>query len=429
MNSDTDADADANTGADAGADANDEKKPAPTEKATPSLELSPIEIDLDGEKLTRTQKRLLESMMQEDGKSRNASKSAGSATGGSTSRESKSRTKSSSKQRQKQKKNTSRPRGTSNGKLTAEPTRSTKRKITKPNQPGIGETKEGRGVDYNRIFIRQTLLETLRRVGTAVDPYGYFSYPVDPDEDDCPDYYDIVDRDTEAMDLSTIESMIKDGTVKSVDGMRAMLMRIVFSCRKYNRDEESEVREECEKILPLAEPMLDRARKTIEQQMKKSGSVGPEKGTANKSNSSTSSINNPRAKKRQRTDGIAAGGSSGGKRSGTKNPAAGHVMKKRKQGKHNATGAGEHGAHNSDIGFLNSVPTQVFDRPASDIGTGWRIIGIQRNRGKYPDHIDRYWISPKAKKRLRSRKEVDRFLVALEKTEGSEEDAFRITRR
>ena len=99
------------------------------------------------------------------------------------------------------------------------PTRSTKRRITKPNRPGFGETKEGRGSDYARIFIRQTLLETLRKVGTAVDPYGFFSSPVDPVADDCPDYYDVVDRETEAMDLGSIESMIKDGTISTVDEM------------------------------------------------------------------------------------------------------------------------------------------------------------------------------------------------------------------
>ena len=356
---------------------NNEKKPAPTKKQAPSLEPPQMEIDLDGEKLTRAQKRLLESMMQEDARS-NVNGAVGSAAGGSTNRERKSRASSSSSKRKKVKpspeESTRRTRRTGND----QPTRSTKRKITKPSQPGIGETKEGRGSDYTRIFIRQTLLETLRKVGTAVDPYGYFSFPVDPDEDDCPDYYDIVDRETEAMDLSTIESMIKDGTVSSVDAMRAMLMRIVFSCRKYNRDEDNDVREEGEKILPLAEPLLDRARKSIEQQMKKSGCV---------SNAAATS----------------------------------------QQRKHIDDDKGENRARSSDKKRAPG-PTQVFDRPAPDIGRGWRIIGIQRNRGKYPDHIDRYWISPKAKKRLRSRKEVDRFLAALE-TEGSEEDAFRMVRR
>lgn len=409
---------------------NDEKKAAPTEKAAPSLELPRVEIDFNGEKLTRTQKRLLESMMQEDARS-NVNGAVGSATGGSTNRERKPRTSSSlSSKRKKTKpspeKSSRRTRGTGND----QPTRSTKRRIIKPSQPGIGETKEGRGSDYNRIFIRQTLLETLRRIGTAVDPYGYFSFPVDPDEDDCPDYYDIVDRETEAMDLSTIESMIKDGTVKSVDELRAMLMRIVFSCRKYNRDEDNDVREEGEKILPLAEPLLDRARKSIEQQMKKSGCVGQEKGIVDKAYTSTSI-----KKKRQRTEGNArAAERSGGghtKRSVTKAAETSQMRNSKQQGKHIDNDKGEHRARGSDKKNVSrpSGPTQVFDRPASDTGRGWRIIGIKRNRGKYPDHVDRYWISPMAKKKLRSRKEVDRFLAALEKTEGSEEEAFRIMRR
>ena len=412
---------------------NDQKKPAPTEKVVPSLELPPIEIDLDGEKLTRTQKRLLESMMREDAGS-NFIGTVGSAAGGSTNRERKSRTASSSSSSSKRRKTKpspekSRTRGTGND----QPTRSTKRRITKPSQPGIGETKEGRGLDYTRIFIRQTLLETLRRVGTAVDTYGYFSFPVDPDQDDCPDYYDVVDRETEAMDLSTIESMIKDGTVKSVDEMRAMLMRIVFSCRKYNRDEDNEVREEGEKILPLAEPLLDRARKSIEQQMKKSGYVGLKKGAA--ASNTTFSAHNPRPRKRQRTEGNARGAErsgSSGKHPVTKVPATNHIIRNTKHnGKHGNADAEGEGARGSDKmrAPLSSGPTQVFDRPAPDIGRDWRIIGIKRNRGKYHDHIDRYWISPKAKKKLRSRKEVYRFLAALEKTKGSEEEAFRMMRR
>ena len=412
---------------------NDLKKPAPTEKAVPSLELPPIEIDLDGEKLTRTQKKLLESMMQEDDRS-SANEDVGSIDGGNNNRERKSRTSSSSSSSSKRKKTKPcpekrRPRGTGND----QPTRWTKRRITKPSQPGIGETKEGRGLDYTRIFIRQTLLETLRRVGTAVDTYGYFSFPVDPDQDDCPDYYDIVDRDTEAMDLSTIESMIKDGTVKSVDEMRAMLMRIVFSCRKYNRDEDNEVREEGEKILPLAEPLLDKARKIIEQQMKKSGFAGLKKGAA--VSNTNFSIHNPRPRKRQRTEGNARGAErsgSSGKHPVTKVPADSHIVRTTKHnGKHIITDIENQGARGSDKKRVpqSSAPTQVFDRPAPDVGRDWRIIGIQRNRGKYPDHIDRYWISPKAKKKLRSRKEVDRFLAALEKTEGSEEEACRIMRR
>ena len=345
-----------------------------------------LNLDLEGEKLTRSQRRLLESMMRED--SNTAARANGVNSTGSQER-TKARKKASAK-----------PKGDTTTRAGNDsPTRSTKRRITKPNRPGFGETKEGRGSDYARIFIRQTLLETLRKVGTAVDPYGFFSSPVDPIAD-CPDYYDVVDRETEAMDLGSIESMIKDGTIGTVDEMRAMLMRIVYSCRKYNRDEDDEVRQEGEKILPLSEPFLDRARRAIEQQMKKSGCVETGEGAVHDTNSS-SSVSSPRAEKRQRTEG------------GTK-------TQQGKQGR---------GARTNDRSKTASGPIQVFDRPAPDIGSGWRIIGIQRCRGKYPEHVDKYWISPEAKKRLRSRKEVSRFLAALDKTEGSEEEAFRMIQR
>mmetsp|Transcript_34131 Transcript_34131/g.100505 ORF Transcript_34131/g.100505 Transcript_34131/m.100505 type:complete len:522 (-) Transcript_34131:57-1622(-) len=380
-------------------------------------------VNLEGEKLTRSQRRLLESMMRED--SNTTSKSTVGADGVSSPNEE-------TKRKPRKKSTSSKPKTdrAGNDNPAAEPTRSTKRRIIKPNRPGIGETKEGRGSDYARIFIRQTLLETLRKVGTAVDPYGFFSSPVDPDADDCPDYYDVVDRETEAMDLGTIESMIKNGTVSTVDEMRAMLMRIVFSCRKYNRDEDDEVREEGENILPLSEPLLGRARKAIEQQMKKSGFVEIDKGTVNDTNSSLSS---PRANKRQRTE--AGGGptsstcaSTSRKHSGGKVTATSQQTGSKERGNQSNANGKQRGARTGDSKEA-SGPTQVFDRPASDVGWGWRIIGIQRCRGRYPDHIDKYWISPKAKKRLRSRKEISRFLTALDKTEGSEEEAFRMIQR
>ena len=342
-------------------------------------------LDLEAEKLTRSQRRLLESMMRQD------SNTSARATRNGVS---------SSQEMTKARKMTSaKPKRDTTEAGNDSPTRLTKRRITKPNRPGFGETKEGRGSDYARIFIRQTLLETLRKVGTAVDPYGFFSSPVDPVADDCPDYYDVVDRETEAMDLGSIEFMIKDGTISTVDEMRTMLMRIAHSCRKYNRDEDDEVRQEGEKILPLSEPFLDRARRAIEQQMKKSGCVETGEGAVH--DTISSSVSSPRAEKRQRIEG-------------------GTNKQQGKQGR---------GARTNDSSKTASGPIQVFDRPAPDIGSGWRIIGIQRCRGKYPEHVDKYWLSPKAKKRLRSRKEVSRFLAALDKTEGSEEEAFRMIQR
>ena len=342
-------------------------------------------LDLEAEKLTRSQRRLLESMMRQD------SNTSARATRNGVS--------SSQEMTKARKMASAKPKRDTTEAGNDSPTRLTKRRITKPNRPGFGETKEGRGSDYARIFIRQTLLETLRKVGTAVDPYGFFSSPVDPVADDCPDYYDVVDRETEAMDLGSIESMIKDGTISTVDEMRTMLMRIAHSCRKYNRDEDDEVRQEGEKILPLSEPFLDRARRAIEQQMKKSGCVETGEGAVH--DTISSSVSSPRAEKRQRIEG-------------------GTNKQQGKQGR---------GARTNDSSKTASGPIQVFDRPAPDIGSGWRIIGIQRCRGKYPEHVDKYWLSPKAKKRLRSRKEVSRFLAALDKTEGSEEEAFRMIQR
>ena len=73
----------------------------------------------------------------------------------------------------------------------------------------------------------------------------------------------------------------------------------------------------------------------------------------------------------------------------------------------------------------SSSPRAVYNRPASEIGPGWTIVGIERDGGAAKGHVDEYWYSPISKKEFRSMKEVQRFLSVLEsRAKGDEEAAY-----
>eukprot|EP00562_Extubocellulus_spinifer_P034238 CAMPEP_0178692774 /NCGR_PEP_ID=MMETSP0699-20121125/7367_1 /TAXON_ID=265572 /ORGANISM="Extubocellulus spinifer, Strain CCMP396" /LENGTH=789 /DNA_ID=CAMNT_0020338159 /DNA_START=569 /DNA_END=2938 /DNA_ORIENTATION=- len=282
-----------------------------------------------------------------------------------------------------------------------------KRNIVKPKQTKVGEM-EGRGAEYTNIFIQQTLLELLRKVGSKVDKYGYFARPVDPIEDECPDYYDIIDKEKEAMDLDTMESMIKSGSIACIDEFETMLNRIAHCCRKYNSDPENGVREEGDKIDPLSKPLLENARniiaKRLECNTEKSPSVSTPTGTSQ------------RPAKRIKTT---SGDSSTSRKHPRSNVQSGH-----REGTEM-----EKGKRKGKKGGRQSGPIVLYDRPAPDIGRGWRVKGVKRKRGQHSDHVDRYWFSPKEMKKLRSKREVEKFLNALEVVQGDENKAYAMIQR
>ena len=76
-------------------------------------------------------------------------------------------------------------------------------------------------------------------------------------------------------------------------------------------------------------------------------------------------------------------------------------------------------------GGKRSAP-QVYCKPAPEFGKGWIVRGFQRQSGAYEGHVDKYWYSPKSKKRFRSKAEIKRFLPVLKKCKGDEEKAYKI---
>lgn len=99
------------------------------------------------------------------------------------------------------------------------------------------------------------LLELQRRVRRKVDPYGFFSKPVDPEEDECPDYYDIVDK-KQTMCFDQIHDMIEKGKIKNVAQFQKCLDRIVLCARLYNTDEDNFVRKQADLIEERSEPII-----------------------------------------------------------------------------------------------------------------------------------------------------------------------------
>jgi hypothetical protein len=98
------------------------------------------------------------------------------------------------------------------------------------------------------------------------------------------------------------------------------------------------------------------------------------------------------------------------------------------------------GRHGSDSGAMRPTtpgsstgkgtpPKEVYDRPAPDIGPGWRMVGMQRTSGKYKGHVDNYWYTPKTKRKLRSRTECNRFIEALTAADGDEDKAFAMMKK
>ena len=120
--------------------------------------------------------------------------------------------------------------------------------------------------DYtNENFVQRILLECMVKIRARVDHYGFFSRPVDPIEDQCSDYYDIIDKETEAMDLGTLEDYIKQGKVRTIQQVRKYLSRIVFCAQKYNTDTTNFVRQEADKILPETKRLLELAERKLEK--------------------------------------------------------------------------------------------------------------------------------------------------------------------
>jgi len=110
--------------------------------------------------------------------------------------------------------------------------------------------------------IQVVLIETLKKVRRKGDTFGIFSEPVDPVKDDCADYFNVVNRD-DAMDLSTMEALIRDGSIRDIDTFQAHLKRIIDCALLYNQGNDNFVRVQVAILEKSAKPLIDISRRRI----------------------------------------------------------------------------------------------------------------------------------------------------------------------
>jgi len=110
--------------------------------------------------------------------------------------------------------------------------------------------------------IQIVLIETLKKVRRKGDTFGIFSEPVDPVKDDCADYFSVVNRD-DAMDLSTMEALIKDGSIRDIDTFQAHFKRIIDCALLYNQGNDNFVRVQVATLEKSAKPLIDISRRRI----------------------------------------------------------------------------------------------------------------------------------------------------------------------
>ncbi|GMH68001.1 hypothetical protein TrST_g4199 [Triparma strigata] len=103
------------------------------------------------------------------------------------------------------------------------------------------------------------LLDLLRRVRRKGDMYGFFAKPVDPLLDDCEDYHDEV-PESEAMDLSTLEKLIRAGKCNDLNTFEKFIRKIVENAKAYNADPEHTVHIEAKVLEENAMPMIEAMR-------------------------------------------------------------------------------------------------------------------------------------------------------------------------
>jgi len=89
--------------------------------------------------------------------------------------------------------------------------------------------------------------------------FGYFSFPVSPVTDNCPDYHTVIPL-ARCMDMWTIESLIRANTLRSLDDLEDYINQIANNAFEYNVDEEHEVHREAVRLVEVAAQGVGSAR-------------------------------------------------------------------------------------------------------------------------------------------------------------------------
>ena len=123
------------------------------------------------------------------------------------------------------------------------------------------KTALSQGAQCNAIQV--TMIDLLRSIRRKCDPRGFFSAPVDPIEDECPDYFDIIDKESEAMDLGTIEVFVRHGKLRDMKEFESYINRIYKCAIKYNSDSDHFVNQKAKEFYHLSKPLMEQTRLRI----------------------------------------------------------------------------------------------------------------------------------------------------------------------
>ena len=125
------------------------------------------------------------------------------------------------------------------------------------------------------------MIECLRKIRKD-DSAEPFLFPVDPEEDLCPDYYEFVDK-RQVMDLSTIEKFIEIGICDSMEKFDELFQRIAICCKQYNTNPAAEIRGQLDNFMRISEPIIEkyksRFREKFEQVETREFEESPRKST------------------------------------------------------------------------------------------------------------------------------------------------------
>jgi len=150
---------------------------------------------------------------------------------------------------------------------------------------------------------KRILLDLNQEVQLQVDGYGIFSKPVE-DKGLYTGYYDVVDREQEAMDFGTMGKLIKDGNIATINDFERYLRRIVNSMRKYYSDKNSFTRQQADHIESRAHPIISVAREkwsNLTSEVRQEDSNGDNSRNRRRQNNNEGDIHKKRAKRSRYT--------------------------------------------------------------------------------------------------------------------------------
>ena len=110
-------------------------------------------------------------------------------------------------------------------------------------------------IEFNKS--QKILFELIRNIKNKI---GLFSYPVDPGDDECLDYFEVIDEDSEAMDFQTMNDFVKNGKITTIDDIERYLKQIADSSIKYHQGTDNFIYKKARQIESLAAPIIEKAR-------------------------------------------------------------------------------------------------------------------------------------------------------------------------